>query len=107
MTSISQRCRIISGYTKTLRKQFLIIYQGQGSVPFVFKWIATPGTLIIAAALLGGLLQGARLFEITGVFVYTLKKVGARVSCHARRRYVHVASAFPLAHHRAVLALGP
>jgi hypothetical protein len=34
-----------------------------------------------------------------------LIKVGARVSYHARRWYVHVASAFPLAHHyRSVLA---
>jgi hypothetical protein len=34
-----------------------------------------------------------------------LIKVGARVSYHARRWYVHVASAFPLAHHyRAVLS---
>jgi hypothetical protein len=37
-----------------------------------------------------------------------LIKVGARVSYHARRWYVHVASTFPLAHHyRAVLAWGP
>jgi hypothetical protein len=37
-----------------------------------------------------------------------LIKVGARVSYHARRWYVHVASAFPLAHHyRAVLAWAP
>ncbi len=36
-----------------------------------------------------------------------LIKVGARVSYHARRWYVHVASTFPLAHHyRAVLAWG-
>jgi len=36
-----------------------------------------------------------------------LIKVGARVSYHARRWFVHVASAFPLAHHyRAVLAWG-
>ncbi len=36
-----------------------------------------------------------------------LIKVGARVSYHARRWYVHVASAFPLAdHYRAVLAWG-
>jgi len=34
-----------------------------------------------------------------------LIKVGARISYHARRWYVHIASAFPLAHHyRAVLA---
>jgi len=37
-----------------------------------------------------------------------LIKVGARVSYHARRWYVHVASAFPLSHHyRAVLAWAP
>jgi hypothetical protein len=37
-----------------------------------------------------------------------LIKVGARVSYHARRWYVHIASAFPLAHHyRGVLAWGP
>jgi hypothetical protein len=37
-----------------------------------------------------------------------LIKVGARVSSHARRCYVHVASAFPMAHHyRGVLAWGP
>ncbi|MGO9177318.1 MAG: transposase [Desulfobaccales bacterium] len=37
-----------------------------------------------------------------------LIKVGARVSYHARRWYVHVALAFPLAHHyRSVLAWGP
>jgi hypothetical protein len=37
-----------------------------------------------------------------------LIKVGARVSYHARRWYVHVASAFPLArHYRAMLAWAP
>ena len=37
-----------------------------------------------------------------------LFKMGARVSYHARQWYVHVASAFPLAHHyRSVLAWGP
>jgi hypothetical protein len=37
-----------------------------------------------------------------------LIEVEARVSYHARRWYVHVASAFPLAHHyRAMLAWGP
>ena len=36
-----------------------------------------------------------------------LIKIGARVSYHARKWHVHVASAFPLAHHyRAVLGYG-
>jgi hypothetical protein len=42
------------------------------------------------------------------LLIKRLINVGARVSYHARRWHVHVASAFPLAHHyRAVLALGP
>jgi hypothetical protein len=40
--------------------------------------------------------------------VKRLIKVGARVSYHARRWYVHIASAFPLAnHYRAVLVWAP
>jgi hypothetical protein len=40
--------------------------------------------------------------------IKSLIKVGARVSYHARRWHIHVASAFPLAHHyRAVLTWGP
>lgn len=36
-----------------------------------------------------------------------LLKVGARISSHARRWYIHIATALPLAHHyRAVLAWG-
>ena len=42
-----------------------------------------------------------------GWLIKLLIKVGARVSYHARRWYIHVASAFPLAHHyHAVLAYG-
>ena len=45
---------------------------------------------------------------VHGVADEGLIKVGARVSYHARRWYVHVASAFPLAQHfRAVLDWGP
>jgi len=62
------------------------------------------------------LLQMIRQFYVWGEevkrsmdwLIKRLIKVGARISYHARRWYVHIASAFPLAHHyRAVLAWGP
>lgn len=51
------------------------IYQGTGAKPYVFTWIATPGTLIILAALIGGLVQGAKLGEISSVFGKTVKQM--------------------------------
>ena len=51
------------------------LYFGQGAKPSVFKWIATPGTLMICAAVLGGLIQGAGIKEIIKVFGKTLKQL--------------------------------
>lgn len=56
-------------------KSSVMIYQGVGAKPFVFKWIATPGTLIIIATVLGGLIQGARLIDIVRVFFQTVGKL--------------------------------
>ncbi len=56
-------------------KSHVVIYQGVDAAPFVFKWIATPGTLIILATIIGGLIQGARIKEIVGVFFYTVKQL--------------------------------
>lgn len=43
------------------------IYKGAGAKPYTFVWLATPGTLIIIAAFIGGLLQGAKFKEIVQV----------------------------------------
>ncbi|MFP5221622.1 MAG: L-lactate permease [Acidobacteriota bacterium] len=56
-------------------KTSVMIYQGKGATPFVFKWIATPGTLIILATIIGGLIQGAKLGEIGMVFGRTVLKL--------------------------------
>lgn len=56
-------------------KTTLTIYQGEGATPFSFKWIATPGTLIIIATLIGGLIQGASLIDIIKVFLATVQKL--------------------------------
>lgn len=51
------------------------IYTGKGASPYVFKWLATPGTLIILATYLGGLLQGLKFMEITKILVKTGKQM--------------------------------
>lgn len=56
-------------------KTSVMIYQGKGATPFVFKWIATPGTLIILATIIGGLIQGAKFGEISMVFGRTVLKL--------------------------------
>ncbi|MCY6371042.1 L-lactate permease [Clostridium ganghwense] len=56
-------------------KSSIPIYTGPNAKPFVFKWIATPGSLIIIATFLGGLIQGAKFNEIAGVFVQTCKQM--------------------------------
>ncbi len=52
-------------------KTSIVIYEGET----VFKWISTPGTLIILAGSIGGLIQGAKIKEIVGVFLSTLKQL--------------------------------
>ena len=38
------------------------IYSGKGGTPYTFTWIATPGVLILLAAVIGGKIQGAGFF---------------------------------------------
>jgi lactate permease len=47
------------------------IYQGAGATPYTFVWLASPGTLIIFATFIGGLIQGVKLGEIVKVLVNT------------------------------------
>lgn len=46
-----------------------------GDHPFTFKWIATPGTLIIIATFLGGMLQGQSFGRIAGIFTNTTRQL--------------------------------
>jgi lactate permease len=56
-------------------KTSVTLYAGSGAKPSVFKWIATPGTLMILAAVVGGLIQGASIRDIIKVFGKTLKQL--------------------------------
>ncbi|MCI1967634.1 L-lactate permease [Clostridium luticellarii] len=51
------------------------IYTGEGASPYVFNWISTPGTLIIIATFIGGLIQGAKFIEISKVLGNTIKQM--------------------------------
>lgn len=54
----------------------VLIYTGQHGKPMTFYWLATPGTLIIIATYLGGLIQGVKFAEITGILKNTIKQMG-------------------------------
>lgn len=53
-------------------KSSVQIYTGHADSPYVFKWIATPGTLIILATYLASLLQGEKFDAITHVLIKTI-----------------------------------
>jgi lactate permease len=50
----------------------LPIYTGEHAKNYTFLWIATPGTLIIIATTIGGLIQGAKFGEIMKVLWKTV-----------------------------------
>lgn len=51
------------------------IYTGASAKPYSFLWIANPGTLIIIATFIGGLIQGTSLKEIVNVFINTIRQM--------------------------------
>lgn len=59
----------------SLVKTSLPIYTGKGATPYVIKWLAAPGTLIIIATYLGGLIQGVKFGVITKILFKTAKQM--------------------------------
>lgn len=51
------------------------LYTGPGGHPYSFAWIANPGTIIILAAFIGGMIQGAKFGEIASVLFRTIKQM--------------------------------
>ncbi|WP_027623182.1 L-lactate permease [Clostridium lundense] len=52
------------------------IYRGPEGKPYTFLWLSTPGTLIIIATFIGGIIQGAKFGEIFEVLMKTFKQMG-------------------------------
>lgn len=51
------------------------IYTGPHGKPYTFLWLATPGTLIIIATYLGGLIQGVKFGEVSKILGKTVKQM--------------------------------
>ena len=69
----SKLCFPVHNAIKELKHSFMI-YTGEGGKPLTFSWINTPGVVIFIAAICGGLIQKASLFEMADVLGFTLKK---------------------------------
>lgn len=54
-------------------KTVIVFYPGSSGV--AFKWVTTPGVIIIVATVIAGLIQGCPIGEIIGVFFKTVKKM--------------------------------
>ena len=54
-------------------KTSIAIYTGEGAGLYTFTWIVTPGTLIMAAALISGFVQGATVQDMSHVLGRTIK----------------------------------
>ncbi|WP_298704806.1 L-lactate permease [uncultured Veillonella sp.] len=48
------------------------IYMGDGAKPYTFTWLATPGTMIFIAAILGGFIQKAKASEMLVILKHTM-----------------------------------
>jgi lactate permease len=61
----------VVGHVKTV----VYVYQGEGAGALTFKWLTTPGVIIIVATLIAGIIQGCPVGEIFSVFFKTVKKM--------------------------------
>ncbi len=64
---------VVNGPLSAIKSSFLI-YSGEGGTPTSFSWINTPGVWIIIAAVIGGIIQGAKITDILGIFISTITK---------------------------------
>ena len=54
-------------------KTSVAIYTGEGAGLYTFTWIVTPGTLIMTAAIISGIVQGATVNDMLSVLGRTIK----------------------------------
>lgn len=54
-------------------KTIAIVYAGKGGGKLTFSWINTPGVIIFIAAIIGGIIQGAKASTMFDVLIATLK----------------------------------
>lgn len=52
-----------------------LFYDGPGGKPLTVEWLLTPGSMVMTAAIAGGLIQGASLRELAAVFGKTVMQL--------------------------------
>jgi lactate permease len=55
----------------------LVLYSGPGGKPLTIPWLTTPGTLVLAGAILGGFWQGAGPSAMLRIYGSTLRRLAA------------------------------
>ncbi|NFH89956.1 L-lactate permease [Clostridium botulinum] len=59
----------------SLIKTSIYIHKGIGSKASTFTWLISPGTLIIIATYIAGIIQGVKFKEITNILIKTMKQM--------------------------------
>ncbi|MBV7276878.1 L-lactate permease [Clostridium sp. PL3] len=54
-------------------KTVAVVYAGKGGGKLTFSWVNTPGVIIFVAAIIGGIIQGAKASTMLEVLIATLK----------------------------------
>ena len=70
--AVSDLCPPIYDFLAQFRSQ-VVVYAGEGGSTLTFSWINTPGVIIFIAAIIGGLIQKAKISEMITVLLETLK----------------------------------
>lgn len=72
LMAVSDICPPIHDVLAQFKSQ-VIVYAGEGGNTLTFSWINTPGIIIFIAAIIGGLIQGAKVSQMVKVLLDTLK----------------------------------
>ena len=72
LMAVSDLCPPIHDFLSQFRSQ-VVVYAGEGGSTLTFSWINTPGVIIFIAAIIGGLIQKAKISEMITVLLETLK----------------------------------
>ncbi|MDO4941508.1 MAG: L-lactate permease [Lachnospiraceae bacterium] len=72
LMAVSDLCPPIHDFLAQFKSQ-VIVYAGEGGSTLTFSWINTPGVIIFIAAIIGGLIQKAKISQMLTILIDTLK----------------------------------
>jgi len=72
LMAVSDLCPPIHDFLAQFKSQ-IIVYAGESGNTLTFSWINTPGVIIFIAAIIGGLIQKAKVSQMIKILLDTLK----------------------------------